>query len=242
MMLGASKPSFSVMRLVQQEHFFGLWKGLTPTLYRTVPGVGMYFATLQYMKSFLRSEPTFYENLAMGFSARVFAGIVLLPTTVVKARFESGRFHYHSVPSALLSIWRAEGMRGLFSGATATIARDAPYSGLYLMFYQNTKQIIASEAFAPELPSTCKHWISGILAGLMASVVTMPADVVKTNMQLDPQRYGGSTLCCARSLVNENGVSVLFRGWVPRVMRRTLICALSWTVFEEVMRSLNLKA
>uniref|UniRef100_A0A669PCQ5 Solute carrier family 25 member 38 n=1 Tax=Phasianus colchicus TaxID=9054 RepID=A0A669PCQ5_PHACC len=56
-------------------------------------------------------------------------------------RYESGRFGYGSVYGALKSIYQTEGARGMFSGLTATLLRDAPFSGIYLMFYTQTKKL-----------------------------------------------------------------------------------------------------
>lgn len=55
---------------------------------------------------------------------------------------QSGRYGYESIYAALRSIYRNEGHRGLFSGLTATLLRDAPFSGIYLMFYNQTKNIM----------------------------------------------------------------------------------------------------
>lgn len=54
---------------------------------------------------------------------------------------QSGRFGYGSVYGALKNIYETEGVRGMFSGLTATLLRDAPFSGIYLMFYTQTKKL-----------------------------------------------------------------------------------------------------
>lgn len=54
---------------------------------------------------------------------------------------QSGKFGYGSVYGALKNIYQTEGVRGMFSGLTATLLRDAPFSGIYLMFYTQTKNL-----------------------------------------------------------------------------------------------------
>lgn len=56
--------------------------------------------------------------------------------------FQSGCFNYVSVSGALRSMYETEGLRALFSGLTATLLRDAPFSGLYVMFYSQTKMLL----------------------------------------------------------------------------------------------------
>lgn len=57
-------------------------------------------------------------------------------------RFESGVYDYTSMVSALKQIYRTEGVRGMTCGLVPTLFRDAPFSGLYLMFYSQSKELI----------------------------------------------------------------------------------------------------
>lgn len=71
------------------------------------------------------------------------SGAALIPITVVKTRVESGVYGYSSVTGALKDIYRTEGLKGMTCGLVPTLFRDAPFSGLYLMFYTSAKQLFS---------------------------------------------------------------------------------------------------
>lgn len=162
------------------------------------------------------------------------------PITVIKTRYESGRYGYESIYSALRSIYHSEGYRGLFSGLTATLLRDAPFSGIYLMFYNQTKNIVLHDQLDAVLVPVA-NFSCGIFAGILASLVTQPADVIKTHMQLSPVKF--RWIGQAVTLIfKDYGLRGFFQGSVPRTLRRTLVAAMAWTVYEEMMAKMGLKS
>ena len=90
-------------------------------------------------------------NLVAGALARSLAGLVLMPLTVLKVRYESTLYGYGSLAGAARDVWRREGARGFFAGYGATTVRDAPYAGLYVLFYEQSKRRLA--ALFPAAPS-----------------------------------------------------------------------------------------
>ncbi|XP_070845158.1 mitochondrial glycine transporter B isoform X2 [Chaetodon trifascialis] len=229
------------INVIKTENFFSLWKGVSPSFARCIPGVGIYFSTFYSLKQhyFLDRAPNAGEAVLLGAGARAVAGVCMLPFTVIKARFESGCYNYMSVSGALRSMYETEGIRALFSGLTATLLRDAPFSGIYVMFYSQAKkalpQDVASSTYAPLVNFGC-----GVVAGVMASLVTQPADVVKTHIQISPSQW--STTDAIRCIYTEHGMGGFFRGAVPRSLRRTLMAAMAWTVYEQLMARMGLKS
>uniref|UniRef100_A0A669PBL6 Solute carrier family 25 member 38 n=1 Tax=Phasianus colchicus TaxID=9054 RepID=A0A669PBL6_PHACC len=155
-------------------------------------------------------------------------------------RYESGRFGYGSVYGALKSIYQTEGARGMFSGLTATLLRDAPFSGIYLMFYTQTKKLTPQVQLDPVLMPVV-NFGCGIFAGVLASLATQPADVIKTHMQLSPEKYRRTSQAIA-FIYKDFGLVGFFRGGVPRALRRTLMAAMAWTVYEQMMEKMGLKS
>merc|ERR1719309_1552480 len=147
---------------------------------------------------------------------------------------ESGAFHYRSVFTALNSILCAEGLRGLTRGFGPTLARDVPFSSLYLAFYDLLKKEVTSNTRLASISPEVAHMAAGLGAGLLASLVTQPADVVKTQMQLGKQRKISSALA---SIYREGGVSGFAVGLAPRMLRRSVMAALAWTVYEKITTS-----
>ncbi|XP_070579774.1 mitochondrial glycine transporter B-like [Ptychodera flava] len=228
------------VKVVRNERILALWRGLVPSIVRCVPGVGMYFCSLYWLKTATGyTDPTPLQAVCLGAGSRCVAGLALLPITVVKTRYESGRFNYKGVTGAIKHIYTHEGARGLYSGMTATLLRDVPFSGLYLMFYLQTKKLVTPDQFSNRaIPLV--HFGCGIVAGILASGLTQPADVVKTHMQLYPSKYRG-TIHATKAIIQMHGPKGLFRGMVPRCLRRTLMAAMAWTVYEQAMKMFGLK-
>lgn len=180
-------------------------------------------------------------NLATGGFARVAAGFVIMPVTVIKVRYESDYYAYRSLYGAARDIVRSEGPRGLFSGFGATAVRDAPYAGLYVLLYEQLKRrlaILSSSSSSPETTSTTSsssiNFVSGAMAAGLATAITNPFDAVKTRLQLMPGRYG-NMLRAGQLMVREDGVRSLFGGLGLRIGRKALSSALAWTVYEELI-------
>ncbi|KAK9711974.1 Mitochondrial carrier protein [Popillia japonica] len=227
--------------IIQKEHITGLWRGMTPSLSRCVPGVGLYFSILDYLKSsfFLDKAPGPLESICLGVVARSISGIILIPMTVVKTRFESGVYGYNSVANALREIYRTEGVKGMTCGLLPTLFRDAPFSGLYLMFYTQTKLLVSDDLLNSAYRSPI-HFTCGVTAGILASVVTQPADVLKTKMQLYPNKFNGLWSVVVY-VHGKYGIRGYFKGIVPRMLRRTLMTAMAWTVYERITTNVGLK-
>ncbi|CAH1645387.1 unnamed protein product [Spodoptera littoralis] len=229
--------------IIRQEQIVGLWRGMVPSIARCVPGVGIYFSSLHWLKAKMgktKGDLGALEAITLGVFARTMSGVALIPITVIKTRYESGVYKYNSLGGALKAIYKAEGIRGLSCGLGPTLARDAPFSGLYLMFYSQTKQSVPKEWMQSPGAASAVHFSSGIVAGIAASLVTNPADVLKTNMQLYPDKFPNA-FSAAVYVHQTYGVKGYFKGAVPRMLRRTLMAAMAWTVFEEVTRTIGLK-
>ncbi|XP_051988945.1 mitochondrial glycine transporter A isoform X1 [Xyrauchen texanus] len=230
------------VNVLRTEKLIGLWRGVSPSFVRCIPGVGIYFSTYFTLKQrfFGDGAPGPLHAVLLGAGARSVAGICMLPITVIKTRFESGRYNYRSVAGALRCVFRTEGPRALFSGLTVTLLRDAPFSGIYVMFYIQAKNTLPQEvvqsSYAPLVNFSC-----GVLAGVLASVLTQPADVVKTHIQVSPDVFSRMS-DVVRYIYKEHGLVGFFRGAVPRSLRRTMMAAMAWTVYEQLMAQMGLKS
>lgn len=228
-----------VINVLKQENITGLWRGVVPTITRCVPGVGIYFSLVHTMKTHLGSGNTNpLESLLIGATARGTAATIMHPISVLKTRYESGIYNYNSIPRSLFLIYSTEGKAGLFSGLAPTIARDVPFSALYFMFYTQIKSFLPydkiDEHYVPVI-----HFNIGIVAGLLASFITQPADVMKTHMQLNPQKHT-NLKDVITFIYQRDGLVGFQRGFVPRALRRCLMAAMAWTVYEQMMKGFGL--
>ena len=191
------------------------------------------------------------QNLLTGAVARVWAGFLMMPITVLKVRYESDLYQYQSLLAAMRDILSREGVRGFFTGYGATALRDAPYAGFYVLFYEAVKIELSQQlsTFSSLIPfalssssssssssskSVVVNFTSGVFAATLATTMTNPFDAVKTRVQLLPGKYG-NMIRATRLMWRQEGLRSFFHGLGLRMSRKALSSACTWTVYEEII-------
>lgn len=249
--------------MIKQDGLIGLWRGMTPTIVRNVPGVAFYFFSLAELRRFMSTIPQLSQiqpepsnnlsnskvtilprlspagDLAAGMMARTAVGFVLMPITVVKTRFESSLYSYQSIRSAFVDVVEQNGLKGLWRGFVPTMIRDAPFAGLFVSTYEKSKSILQSPS-TPDLISsnpTLIHMISATLGASFATLITTPFDFIKTQQQLKPKLY--TNLWQSVKLIldgNHGNWKLFFRGSSLRLIRKGLSSAIGWSIYEGLIR------
>lgn len=186
------------------------------------------------------------ENLVAGLSGGVVSTLVLHPLDLVKIRFAvsdglelrpkySGMFH------CMRSVWKQEGLRGLYQGVTPNVWGAGASWGLYFFFYNAIKAYV-KEGRQTELSAT-EHLLSAAEAGIMTLTITNPIWVTKTRLVLqygsDPNTkpYKGM-LDALVKIYRHEGVPGLYKGYVPGLFG-TSHGALQFMAYEELKRDYN---
>ncbi|KAF5346920.1 hypothetical protein D9758_010090 [Tetrapyrgos nigripes] len=245
--------------IVSENGVKGLWRGTNASLLRNVPGMAVYLTTVTQLRTFMATSPYFANvltenvgarkagesvlpklntqgNLISGAVARVSVGFLFNPLSVMKARFESNMYAYTSMRSAFLSIARG-GPSELFRGFSATSLRDAPYAGMFMVFYEGLKRH-ASSVLPTDSPgeTALLHSMCGATASGLATAATHPFDVIKTKLQVlsSEERYRGFT-STVRTIWKERGVMGYLDGVSLRLGRKVLSSAIGWGVYECIL-------
>lgn len=254
-----------------------LWRGALPSALRTSIGAGLYFTILSktriYLSTLKNSDDvnasntsslpklSHVENLASGFVVRALVGVITMPITVIKTRFESNIYNYNSMYEGFENIYRGSSaevtdvkppkgsFKNFFTGSYATLARDCPYAGLYVLFYESFKNDLMPNLLAPldsvmqndnaVTKSTIINSSSAILAASVATTITAPFDAIKTRLQLNTIHKSNPLGIWSTTKVlcqEEGGIRNLFRGLSLRLGRKGLSAGISWCIYEELIK------
>lgn len=236
------------------EGLAGLYRGVGVTMMIGPFASMLYFGGYQVSKDTLAGlsgTNTATTHLGAGMLAEAFSCVLFVPVDVIKERMQvqgaatasEGTQHnnkpavrYRSTLHAARTILASEGLTGLYRGYWATLGSFGPFSAIYFMLYDGTKQRLLAEASDGSVLGFRLSLTISAMAGAAASVVTNPLDLVKLRLQV--QRGGGvnwgytGLVHGLGRLVREEGLSALLRGAGTRVAFHAPTTAISMALFE----------
>lgn len=216
-----------IRNIISKNGITGLWKGSRATLIKTIPGVGMYFGIYHTSIGFF-NEQSVIDNSICGFSSRIISTLFVQPLSTIKTRIESGKYNYSGVTNSFISIYKNEKIKSFYSGSLATILRDAPFSGLYLLFYKFLCSIFHN------YDNGILNFSSGVISGIIATAITHPADVIKTRQQVSNNSTRIHSILF--DILSKEGISGLFSGITLRSIRRGISATITWSIFDSCIK------
>ncbi|XP_063933621.1 uncharacterized protein LOC135145439 [Zophobas morio] len=176
------------------------------------------------------------ECLLSGVVAGVAARTVTAPLELIKTLFQlqetpissTNEKGFHGVIDALIKLSRQEGFLSLWKGNGVGCLRLGPYSGLKFLLYDKLKL----QVYQNELNAS-KRLFLGSLAGIIATVVTYPLDIVKTRMTVQKRGevYKGTSDALLKMLRKE-GTHSLFKGLTPTLIGVIPFEGVQFAVYE----------
>ncbi|XP_060937023.1 probable mitochondrial glutathione transporter SLC25A40 [Limanda limanda] len=231
------------VNIVRHEGIKSLWSGLPPTLVMAVPATVIYFTCYDQLLAALRLRMGSYTEeapLLAGSIARLGSATVISPLELIRTKLQSEKQSYGELTRLIRSAVQTEGWLSLWRGLGPTLLRDVPFSAMYWYSYEKGKRFLC-ERYNSREPTFTITFISGAVSGAIASIVTLPFDVVKTRRQLElgelqaknlSSGVSASTFSVMSRIVAQHGFSGLFAGFLPRLIKVAPACAIMISTYE----------
>lgn len=224
-----------------KEGLPGFYRGVVPPLLGVTPMFAVSFWGYDVGKRIVSS--------ASGISSSDFtisqistAGFLsAIPTTLVAAPFERVKVMMQiqkeksSMGSVIAEMYKTGGIKSIFKGSAATLARDGPGSALYFATYEYLKQSLKKPG--EEGMSLLNISIAGGFAGVAMWLGVFPIDTIKSTQQ--SSNTSVSIVQTTKNIYKKGGIKAFFPGVGPALARSFPANAATFVGVEVATNFLN---
>jgi len=232
-------PMDILVQTIRKEGFLALWKGMASPLVGIAGVNSLLFTSYAVSKRIISPFPdlSLKEIAAAGAMAGAANSVLASPVEMFKVRMQGqyGSASDKRLRAIVSEMWVQWGFRkGIMRGFWVTVAREIPaYAGFYAGFEA------AKRNFRTKYPQELPVWAllaSGSCGGISYWLACYPLDVIKSRIQLRPIPPSGTPVQYIahefKSIVSESGVTGLFRGLSPSLLRSIPAAAATFGAFE----------
>ncbi|XP_031667085.1 mitochondrial dicarboxylate carrier [Oncorhynchus nerka] len=235
------------MQVVKNDGALALYNGLSASLCRQMSYSLTRFAIYETVRDMLSSSNQgpmpFYQKVLLGAFGGFTGGFIGTPADMVNVRMQNDvklppelRRNYKHAVDGLFRVFREEGVRKLFSGATMASSRGALVTVGQLACYDQAKQLVLSSGFMGD--NILTHFLSSFIAGGCATFLCQPLDVMKTRLMNSKGEYSG-VIHCLRVTAKE-GPMAFYKGLVPAGIRLIPHTVLTFIFLEQLKNNFGI--
>ncbi|AMD18880.1 HBL022Wp [Eremothecium sinecaudum] len=238
--------------IYKNEGIHGLQKGLNCAYFYQIALNGSRLGFYEPIRSMLNGQffpgkdprelQNMYVNIAAGATSGIIGAVTGSPLYLVKTRMQSyspviriGQQTQYSSPfTALRTIAKKEGIRGLYRGVDAAIIRTGIGSSVQLPVYNLAKRFLIEHDFLKE--GTTLHLTASVFSGIGCAVVMNPWDVILTRVSNQRGNLYKGPIDCFYKTLRIEGVTALYKGFSAQLFRicpHTILCL---TFMEQTMK------
>ena len=233
-----------VATIVRSQGVLALFNGLSAAVLRQLTYSTTRFAVYEAAKQRLSTpgQPLpFHMKVMIAASGGACGGFIGAPADLVNVRMQNDvilapdkRRNYRHAADGLRRVVKEEGWRSLFAGASSATARSVLMTVGQLSCYDQAKQTLLGTGYFRDTITT--HFTASLIAGVAATTITQPVDVVKTvAMNAPPGQFTGLWHIITHTA--RLGPLGFFKGYVPRAVRLGPHTILTFVFLEQLRQN-----
>ncbi|KAJ1943236.1 Mitochondrial dicarboxylate transporter [Linderina macrospora] len=243
------KSALHALRTVLTDRgLLGLYNGLSAALLRqgtyTMTRFAVYDLAKEQLSSNGKKSLGPWQVVVATVLSGVAGGIVGNPGEIVNVRMQNDQAlptklqrNYKSAVHGLVDMVKTEGIGALMIGVGPSLVRATLATGSQFVSYDIVKAKMMAEGCED---SVGVHFAASFLAGIVATTVCSPADVVKSRMmalvRTEGAKIPGLWQTC-RSIYANEGARAFFKGWVPSYVRLCPQLVITFVIYEKLRKS-----
>ncbi|XP_072319237.1 mitochondrial dicarboxylate carrier [Eucyclogobius newberryi] len=236
------------VHVVRHDGVLALYNGLSASLCRQMSYSLTRFAIYETVRDVMgnnnKGPMPFYQKVLLGAFGGFTGGFIGTPSDMVNVRMQNDvklapelRRNYKHAADGLVRVFREEGLKKLFSGATMASSRGAMVTVGQLACYDQAKQLVLGSGLMGD--NILTHFLSSFIAGGCATFLCQPLDVMKTRLMNSKGEYTGVRHCLRETA--QLGPLAFYKGLVPAGIRLIPHTVLTFIFLEQLKNHFGIR-
>lgn len=227
--------------MVKEGGIWSLWRGNGINVLKIAPETAIKFAAYEQIKKMIRDSNEsrtlkVHERFVAGSLAGATAQTAIYPMEVLKTRLTLRKTgQYSGIADCAKQILQREGVAAFYKGYIPNLLGIIPYAGIDLAVYETLKFAWLNRNRGLVDPGVTVLVGCGAVSSTCGQLASYPLALIRTRMQAQASVKGApkvSMLTLLQNILSQEGVTGLYRGISPNLLKVIPAVSVSYVVYE----------